>query len=697
MSHRVANGLGRMLAGAVLGAITVAAQGATNRAVDREVEDLLYDEALYAAGKQDHLAAISRLLNSLGDDSSARLPPSQSLSLARLAVEYGLYDQARTVLQPIPPAQVPSEDLNRAWYELARVDFNRGNAAAARGSLNSMNRRLSRELDAERRLLLGQVLLALGDNVQAAQVLEDWRGPPVQTGYASYNRGIALLRAGQTREGVKALEQVNRMRGDGEEMLALKDKSNLALGYALAQRNDLDRARNYLERVRLQGPFSNAALLAKGWLELEQGRPKAALGPWLALRERAASDPAVQEALLTAPSVQRELEQLPGAARDLETAVDTYTRQLEQLSEASATLQSREGLRALLEESQAAKKQASEIASTRPTTSGGQYLGEVMAGGSYQSVLRDYGDLAFVEDRLKDWLGDVDQLDQVVEEQMPPAPGARPRADSNRGDGPRVSLKPGRRSGPEGRSGRDSGNNLPERPVPTLRMPQSPALEEPGKRSRRDYGELELPPEGLVAPFPEPEIIGLPDSEFIGLPESDASGLPPEPEFIDAALGEASSLPDAPEWRDLGDRFAWLPYPPFEFSRPAQVGVAPPTAPLLEDRPSAPGRAAASVHSAAGMGSLEQAILGAARRTDALQRALDSLGDDRSDLWARLAALRERIAALGPWIERTKALHEQYVRGLALAELESRRQRLEGYLERARLELARTYDLAAEE
>ena len=78
------------------------------------------------------------------------------------------------------------------------------------------------------------------------------------------------------------------------------------------------------------------------------------------------------------------------------------------------------------------------------------------------------------------------------------------------------------------------------------------------------------------------------------------------------------------------------------------------------------------------------------------------LGDYRdesrpdSDLTARIAALRERILALRERIAAAIADYESYTRALALAELRARQRQLEDYLEQARLELAKTYDQAAD-
>ena len=67
-----------------------------------------------------------------------------------------------------------------------------------------------------------------------------------------------------------------------------------------------------------------------------------------------------------------------------------------------------------------------------------------------------------------------------------------------------------------------------------------------------------------------------------------------------------------------------------------------------------------------------------------------------TDLSDRIAALRERILRLRARIESAIALYESYARSLALDELDHRQQLLEGLLEQASLELAKTYDQASD-
>ena len=53
------------------------------------------------------------------------------------------------------------------------------------------------------------------------------------------------------------------------ELAALRDKANVALGYAWLQASHPVEAKPSLERVRLTGPFSNKALLGVGWSDAE--------------------------------------------------------------------------------------------------------------------------------------------------------------------------------------------------------------------------------------------------------------------------------------------------------------------------------------------------------------------------------------------------------------------------------------------
>jgi len=83
--------------------------------------------------------------------------------------------------------------------------------------------------------------------------------------YASYNQGVAQMRAGQEAEGAALLEAVAAGKGTDEESASLRDQANLVLGYAQLRRHTGANAVPIFSRVRSPGPCSNAALLGLGW------------------------------------------------------------------------------------------------------------------------------------------------------------------------------------------------------------------------------------------------------------------------------------------------------------------------------------------------------------------------------------------------------------------------------------------------
>lgn len=88
---------------------------------------------------------------------------------------------------------------------------------------------------------------------------------PLAQAYASYNQGVALMRAGQQAEGAALLEAVAANKGQDEESASLRDQANLVLGYAQLRRRTGANAVAIFSRVRSPGPCSNAALLGLGW------------------------------------------------------------------------------------------------------------------------------------------------------------------------------------------------------------------------------------------------------------------------------------------------------------------------------------------------------------------------------------------------------------------------------------------------
>ncbi|MGH8327126.1 MAG: tetratricopeptide repeat protein, partial [Steroidobacteraceae bacterium] len=310
-----------------------------------------------------------------------------------------------------------------------------GQYTQAERDLTRISMRMSPQLESQKELLLANVWMHEGRFDQAVQLLQKWRGTQQGwTAYARLNLGIALVRAGRLAEAAPVLTSVGTMYALAPEMLAVKDRANLALGLAYLQAKQAAQAREALDRVRLDGPFSSEALLAAGWAEAADGNYRAALTPWLALRSRGASDPAVEEADLTIPYAFVQLKAPAQAAQHYRTALRTYDDESARIDGAIARIRGGGLLAQLLahESDMAASGEAGndplddDALPDRlgygwfwqlrnvPNDAESHYLYTVFAGSDFQEGLRNYRDLKLMERMLGAWSTSMDAFQEMI-------------------------------------------------------------------------------------------------------------------------------------------------------------------------------------------------------------------------------------------------------------------------------------------
>src|SRR5690242_21149732 len=143
--------------------------------------------------------------------------------------------------------------------------------------------------------------MATGQPSEAVKVLKEMRSGEDLAGFVAYNLGIALLEDKRPQEAIEQLDKAGQLPATDPAGLAIRDKSNLVLGTMLFESGNFERARQSLDRVRLEGPFSNQALLRAGWAEASAQQYDRALVPWNILVDREPTDDAVQEVILAVP------------------------------------------------------------------------------------------------------------------------------------------------------------------------------------------------------------------------------------------------------------------------------------------------------------------------------------------------------------------------------------------------------------
>ncbi len=378
------------------------------------VRDLYYGEVLFQFYKQDDFTALTHLLAARDAGRVPHHEAESELLLGGLYLSYGQHDRAEDIFQRLlKDTQTPSV-RDRAWYYLGKLRYERGLYDEALASFANIGPDLPNALAAELPMLVAQSHMATGDFDGAERVLSAWDAPESWLAYARYNLGVALVRLNRVPQGAKLLDRVGRMDADSAELKSLRDKANLALGYAWLQGNDAAQARPVLERVRLQGPFSSKALLGVGWADALDADYQAALVPWLELMNRDLMDSAVQESFLAVPYALGRLEVHGSAVERYERALGTFDEEIARLDSAVARARGGGLIPALLENDDKELGRWYWHLDALPDNDDSRYLYLLLADNSFQEGVKNYRDLAALANYLADWRARVESYSGMV-------------------------------------------------------------------------------------------------------------------------------------------------------------------------------------------------------------------------------------------------------------------------------------------
>jgi len=393
----------------LLPAAAVAEQGPVT------VEDPHYGEVLFHFYQRDYFTALVHLTAAEERGRVAGHAAEAELLRGGLYLSYGQHDEASLIFERLLADSGDPSIRDRTWFFLAKIRFQRGYFRDAELALAEIRDALPEELEAERRMLAAQVLMRQERYAEAIDSLADWRGSGNWLAYARYNLGVALVRSGRLEEGAALLDRVGRMAADSEELLSLRDKANVALGYSYLQDEQPEASRPVLERVRLAGPFSNKALLGTGWADSAGAQFERALVPWLELRSRDLLDPAVQESLLAVPYAYGRLGANARAAEHYVDAIDAFEDESDRIDRANERIRRGEMIDALLAADSGGEMgwywQLEEL----PTTTENRYLLHLLASHEFQEALKNYRDLRFLQRNLLDWKDSVGVFSHMLE------------------------------------------------------------------------------------------------------------------------------------------------------------------------------------------------------------------------------------------------------------------------------------------
>ena len=372
------------------------------------VQDAQFGEVLFYFYQEEYFPAIVRLLAAQKQTQLENHLDDSELLLGGMYLSYGHHLRAAEIFERLLADNVAQDVRDRTWFFLAKIWHQRGYLAESQQALDRIEAEMPEPFEAERQMLQAQILIDNAQHEQAIALLSKWRGRDAWAKYAKFNLGVALVRSGKVNEASKILNQLGRLDPLNEEIASLRDKANLALGYAYLQNRQPDAAKVPLQRVRLDGPFSNKALLGVGWADAENDNYRRALVPWMELGSRDLLDPAVQEAMLAIPYAMAKLESISQAADYYLNAVEAFYEEANRLDQAIYRIESGAYLGEFLAQDSLDTTGWNWKLDALPEGMESRFLFHLLATHRFQEGLKNYRDLSYLWRNLDEWQQNVD-------------------------------------------------------------------------------------------------------------------------------------------------------------------------------------------------------------------------------------------------------------------------------------------------
>jgi tetratricopeptide (TPR) repeat protein len=388
-----------------------------------DLKDLYFGEALYHAYQGQYFEAIQRLDTELGMYHGLDQPELDTLhyhinnaefSVGDFELNYRMHHRAGRAIKAVLEGAVDESVRNEAAFRLARIHFQKGQLNDALHALERIQGTVPAQISDQVEFLRANIYMATGRPSDAVKVLAQLRSGESLAGFVSYNLGIALLQDGRQQEAIEQLDKAGQLTANDPASAAIRDKANLVLGAILFESGNFERAKQSLDRVRLEGPFSNQALLRAGSAEASADKYDRALVPWNLLVEREPTDVAVQEAMLAAPHAYASLKVYGRAALLYGRALELFSNQIGRVDASIRSVREGRFLKALIREESREDESWVIRLRTLPDSPETYYLMELMATHDFQTALHNYLDLEDMRSKLMRWQTGLEAFDDII-------------------------------------------------------------------------------------------------------------------------------------------------------------------------------------------------------------------------------------------------------------------------------------------
>ncbi|HSB22677.1 MAG TPA: tetratricopeptide repeat protein [Burkholderiaceae bacterium] len=401
----------------------------------RPIVDPYYGDTLFQFFQDRYFTAITGLMTSQHFNRVPQHADEAELLRGGMLLSYGMHKEAGEIFAQLIDKGAAPAVRDRAWFYLAKIRYQRGFIDQAADAMNRIEDHLPPDMQEERALLQAQLLMARGDYAAAANVLETLSKTAGAGLYARFNLGVALVRAGEAERGMAMLDEVGKSPAPSEELKALRDKANVALGFTALTEDRPEAARAYLERVRLTSMLANKALLGFGWASAALKQPKQALVPWTELTgSRDAGDAAVLEARIAVAYAYAELGAYGQSLERYQDAIGAFERESVALDESISAIRAGKLLEGLLEKNPGEEMGWFWNIAELPDLPHASHLTQVLARHEFQEAFKNWRDLRFLGRNLQGWADALavykDMLANRRQAYAERLPGVRARASN---------------------------------------------------------------------------------------------------------------------------------------------------------------------------------------------------------------------------------------------------------------------------
>lgn len=429
--------------------------------------------AAFLAQDLRHFSAATELLQAEARVADpAQLPADFRWLLAENYLSFGQRERAEAIYRDLAATSPDPLVLSKARLRLAEFEYQRGYIAEARATLMQARELLPESLLPDWQDQLTRVLLAQARNSEAVQILTEPKNDGDQNEFTRYNLGVALINDGRVAQGRTVLDRLGRLDPTDEMTLALRDRANVTLGWNFLKDQQGASAKPVLRRVRIEGPFSNRALLGLGWAEMAPGQGRQtraevdednpgvenpfssfstlgvllrrgfldpeeyndraglrnfrrtgvatveeealqrALVAWLELIDRDPQDPAVQEAWLAIPFALERIGAHTQAMQYYEQAATRLETARERAVAAIASVKTGRMVETIVRRDSDAETGWTWELKDLPDAPETYYLQNLIAEHRFAEALKNYRDVRMLLRQMDDWKTDIEKLRQ---------------------------------------------------------------------------------------------------------------------------------------------------------------------------------------------------------------------------------------------------------------------------------------------